>query len=87
MSWHGVVWRGVVWYGWMTARVCSGRLFKRGRGETVWDRLESTSEGGKGHAVIGVVHNQRGGLRRELGVRQGGLAVRDGVAKVRESWS
>jgi hypothetical protein len=32
---HGMVWSDAVWRGWMTARVCSGRLFKRGRGETV----------------------------------------------------
>jgi hypothetical protein len=37
--------------------------------------------------MIGVLDNQRRRLRRELGGREGGLAVGDGVAKVRESWS
>jgi hypothetical protein len=80
MVWYGVVWRGMAWYGWMTGRACGERLFERDRGGAVWDGLEPASEaaGAKSRGAACIIMHGLVGWE---------LAVRDGLAKVRESWS
>jgi hypothetical protein len=74
---YGVVWCGMAccgvdWSDWMTARVCSGGLLKRGCGGAVWDGLEWTSERVGDQVESGVWHDGHGRVRGEQGVRQGG---------------
>jgi hypothetical protein len=59
--WHGMAWRGVVWYGWMIPRACSERLFERGRGGAVWDRLEPNGEaaGAKSRGAACMINHGR----------------------------
>jgi hypothetical protein len=53
----------------------------------VWDRLESASGKGGVPVVRGVLRDWGRASATELGVKQGGLVVRDSLAKARESWS